>query len=334
MKKETTVVDNSCRIKEVEVNAGWEKDLLKNSAYREYRRKWKEATEGQTVFGFPLFIEIEASYACNYNCIKCPRAYSVLKPGGELSDELFEKLLKEAQEQNLYSINFSHGGEPLLRKNLSDMVLKSKEAGILDILIHTNASMLTEEMSRRLIENGLTKINFSLDAFSRKTYDKVRPGGDFNKALKNIDNFLKIKKQFGKSYPRVRVSFIVMNENRHEANDFYEFWKDKADLISFQQCMDYSILKDDVKGKIDINKKHICSSLWQMLMISHDGSIMPCLQDYNHELILGNLKTDTIKQCWNSEKLNKMRERHLKNRWHEISMCRRCIGMNSRRLSG
>lgn len=322
MDKFKVEVDKSFHIKEIEVNPIWIDDL--GDKFLEYRKKWDNAGKNNVLYGFPLFIEVESSYSCNYNCIMCPRIpLNHQNNVGELSTELFDKLFKEAKEKGLSSINLSHGGEPLLNKNIINIVKKSKEAGILDILIHTNGSLLTKEISKNLVEAGLTKINFSLDAATEETYKKVRIGGDFNKVMKNFLDFLEVKKKFGKSYPRVRVSFVYMDVNKHESQQFLDFWKDKANLVAFQDCRDYSKDLDDIE--VDEKKEYLCEGLWHLMMISADGSIMPCLQDYRHECTLGNLKTHTIEECWKSEKMGQLRKMHLEGRWHEIPMCRRCV---------
>lgn len=333
--KDKVIIDNSYNIKEIEVDSSWNKDLF-DSDFIEYRKKWDLATRHHYLFDFPLFLEVETSYACNYRCPKCPRqTLQHTKKNKFLSRDLLDRLFDEAREYRMPSITFSHGGEPLMRKDIPELIRKARDSFILDRMFHTNGSLLTRELSIDLIESGLTKINFSLDAASPEVYSKVRVGGDYNKALSNINEFLKVKKKFRKSYPRVRVSFVISEYNRHEQEKFYELWKEKVNLIAFQKCYDFS----EMLGSIDRISKgqgpnmYCCSQLWQLLTVTCDGDILICERDYNHENVLGNLKTHTIYECWHSDKMNRFREFHLKNRWDEISMCRRCVGCVDDRAS-
>ena len=59
--------------------------------------------------------------------------------------------------------------------------------------------MLNEEISKKLISSGLTRIQISIDATNQQTYDKVRPGGDYNKIIKNVHNFIKLRNDLKKS---------------------------------------------------------------------------------------------------------------------------------------
>jgi len=319
------IIDDSYNIKEIEVDPSWMSDL--GDDYREYREKWDMANNGH-LFDFPLFLEVESSYACNYRCPKCPRqAIDHTRKTGFLSNELLDKLFDEVKRYNMPSITFSHGGEPLMRKDLPDLILKAKEANIIDRMFHTNGMLLTGDISKKLIENGLTKINFSLDAASRETYKKLRIGGNYEKVISNIRVFLEEKKARGKSYPRVRVSFVVSDENKHEQKKFYDLWKDNVNVISFQRCYDFKGMNssDNVGAEKRMPVRHFCTQLWQLLTITYEGDILLCERDYSHNYVLGNMKTHTIHECWNSEIMNKFRQLHKENRWDEIPLCKKCV---------
>jgi radical SAM protein with 4Fe4S-binding SPASM domain len=319
-----TLIDNeSYNIQEIETDPSWIGDL--GDDYRDYRKRWDEAINGR-IFNFPLFLEVETSYACNYRCPKCPRqAVGDATKSGFLSNPLLDKLFEEAKYYRMPSITFSHGGEPLMRKDIPELIRKARDSYILDRMFHTNGSLLNKALSEELIESGLTKINFSVDAASSDIYEKVRPGGEYKQIISNIHDFLDAKKRTNRSYPRVRVSFLISEENKHEQSKFYELWKDKVNVIAFQQCYDFKKLYKGFEMKEGFPDRYSCAQLWQLLTITHDGDILICEHDYNHGYVLGNLKTHTIHECWNSDTMNRFRKLHRENRWQELSMCRNCI---------
>ena len=120
---------------------------------------------------------------------------------------------------------------------------------------------------------------------------------------------------------------MISDENKHEQEKFYKIWKDKVNQIAFQQCYDFSKMSDTQNHAPEDNgiEAYCCSQLWQLLAITHEGDVLPCMQDYGHENVLGNLKTHTIYECWHSPKLKKFRRLHLENKWRDISMCKRCV---------
>jgi|ETNmetMinimDraft_20_1059909.scaffolds.fasta_scaffold14624_3 radical SAM protein with 4Fe4S-binding SPASM domain len=324
--KVNAAVDKSYNIKEYEADPTWKQYL--SSGFVAYRKNWEKASK-RFLFEFPLCVEIESSYFCNLKCPMCAREMIETKDmEGTMSSSLYNKIIREAEKNKMPSIMLAHEGEPLTNPFIADMVKQASEAGIMDIWLHTNANLLTEDMSEKLIRNGLTKINFSIDAFSEETYNKVRVGGDYNKVIRNIEAFLRIKDQLKKKYIRVRVSFVAMDTNKHEMGGFFEFWKDKVNLICFQDLIDFS--KFDNKG-LAANKHsdYFCNRPWQLLIIRNNGDVVPCghpLQNYKPEdYLLGNLNVNTIRECWHSKKLTELREILLQNKHYLKPFCNACV---------
>ena len=86
-------------------------------------------------------------------------------------------------------------------------LLIMQKVGILDIYFSTNGILLNKKISTDLIKSGLTRIQISIDAITKETYDKVRPGGNYNKIIENINEFLLIKQNLNARLPLVRVNF-------------------------------------------------------------------------------------------------------------------------------
>lgn len=315
--------DKSYFITEIEVNPSWAKDL--GPDYKAYRERWKNATTNFHLYDFPRCLEVESSYACNFTCPNCPRFAATNVPKkGDLSDEMFNLLFQECKKERLDSIFLDHGGEPLMNKQFPEIVAKAHDAGILDIMFSTNASLLTKDISAKVIANGVTKINFSIDAASPETYAVTRPGGEYHRVIGNIDNFLEEKAKRGKSYPRTRVSFIVQDSNRHEVDKFFEIWAPKVNMVAFQSRKDFSrILSTDFIEKPDVEFR--CTQIFSILMIDHMGNIHICNHDYNHNYILGNLRTHSVKECWHSDIMKRFQDIHRQGRWDIIDFCKHCV---------
>lgn len=317
--------DPSYFIKEYEVDPSWINDLG-TEKYLEYRKRWKAASEDLQTYKFPLCLEVESSYACNFKCPNCPRLAATVPKSGNMSLDIFKKLVKECEKEHLDSIFLDHGGEALLNKNITEFAGLCKNAGITDIMISTNASLLTRDISRELIKNGLTKINFSIDAATEETYSITRAGGVFNKTMENIEMFLEEKQRAGKSYPRVRVSFIIQSANKGELEAFYKNWEKKINVISFQKTLDYNEILDEKDGSIDSKTYNFkCYQPFTNLMVDWKGGVHVCNHDYNHKYILGNLESSSIKECWLSEEMEKFRKIHKEGKWSELNFCKNCV---------
>ena len=142
---------------------------------------------------FPFKIWIETTSRCNLACRLCLNREINNSDKGDMDFSLFKKIINQSKDF-LYEANLFHRGEPLLNPNIAEMI---EYASINNIktCIHTNATLLNEEMSIKILKSGLTKIYFSLDTFIKEDYEYIRSGADFEKTVSNIKNFLQLKKE-------------------------------------------------------------------------------------------------------------------------------------------
>lgn len=323
------VFDSSYKITEYEVDPSWKRHMPR--AYHQYRKKWDMASKGH-LYPFPLCVEIESSYYCNLKCPACVRQIlGGLESSGQMEPSLYSKILEEAAKNSMPSIMMDHEAEPLTNPRIAGMVADARKAGIIDIWMHTNANLLTEELSEKLIRGGLTKISFSIDATSEDVYDVVRPGGDYQRVIRNIEAFLRLKKRLKTDHIRTRVSFVVQEANNGQRKRFFDLWKDKVNLISFQDLIDFNKFSKDGHGpsKDAASRAFECFKTWQLLIVRYNGDVVPCGMPFHHydkrEYLLGNLYKDTIKSCWSSPIMNSIRRSHKKGDYHKVPYCRDCL---------
>lgn len=326
-------------IQEYEVDPSWRDRWT--DAYQTYRAKFEAAKQMQYLGDFPLSLEIESSYYCNLECPFCSRAVlGEKRPNRHMAEEVWQCILQEAKAYALPSILMDHEAEALMNKRLTAMVGEAHDAGILDIWLHTNANLLTSARSRELITNGLTRINFSVDAVTSATYDKVRTGGNFERVTANIHEFLRLKRDLNATNLRVRLSFVVTKDNLSEKRAFLDQWSavPGVNVITFQECQDFSAFADlEDSHKLSDNPlpeqcsriNFSCSLLWEMPVIDVDGNVIPCgapVRSHNSEFILGNLLLgDTIASCWRGEKMERLRALHQAGQWYKEPTCLACI---------
>lgn len=327
-------------IDEIEVDPSWRRYL--SPEYFTYREKFEQARRREFLGRFPLSIEIEATYHCN---LKCPFCARVVKPdernAGHMSDTLWKKFLRECERNGLKALMMDHEAESLMNPNFFKMLGEAKAAGIIDIWLHTNATLLTPERSALLIEGGLTKLNCSIDASTEETYNVLRVGGRFQKVVENVKTFLRIKTEKGAHHLRTRVSFVEQAENIREKRDFFEYWRriPGVNMITFQECIDMRPFEvaDEDSGLFEaaLDRKYAeeepfhCSAPWETPILDVNGNVIPCGQPvraHNQDFILGNLnRGDTIASCWNGPKMTALRELHRKGEWYKNPMCRVCV---------
>ena len=316
---EVKVSENICK---------WEQ--TRSRKYWEYRRKWSENPKKQIVESFPLHLDIESTRKCNLLCPMCPRTIKI-KRGEKLEEDdvdfdLAKRVIDEGAANGLYSVKFNYLGEPLMNRRLPELIKHAKDRGVTDVMFNTNAALLTEDMSRRLIKAGLDKLFISFDSPDRKSYEKIRVGTRFDHVLNNVKRFVEIRNSMSGYSPILRVSMVVMKENVGQVLGYIKLWRDVVDLVGFADYLNpQGMDKEDRRAiKIKKHKDFVCSMLYQRLFVHYNGKIGLCCTDYDAEMDLGNAKEVSIKDVWLGEKMRKIRKLHTTGNYKKIPLCSRC----------
>jgi radical SAM protein with 4Fe4S-binding SPASM domain len=300
--------------------------------YLQYRYDFKYYPLRHKLADFPLVLAVEASSRCNLRCQMCFQTHmdeqSDAQNRGILPFKLYQKFLDELKDHKLYSIVFASRGEPLLNPLIDKMISEAKKQGVLDIKLNTNAALLTEEISRKLLASGLDLLVFSVDSIVPENYFAIR-GIKLEPVLRNIENFLWIKKQeFPDSKMKVRVAMVVtkpfFSVAEHEVEAAKDFWLTRVDELSVKSEADFIHIYDAHQSPVAL---HTCNLLWERMYLWYDGRVNPCDIDHLSTLCVGDLsKGDTIHNIWNGSAMQRLRSEHLNNRVNLEGICRHCEG--------
>ena len=316
-------------------------------AYDQYRDQWNRATKMEFVPDFPLQLNFELNYSCNFSCRNCTWSAEATQGNGKATwfpFEVYRKIIDESVPKGLKAVRLNYINEPLLRRDIVQFIEYARKAGVLDIYFSTNGSLLSEQMSKALIKAGLLRLQVSLDATTKGTYDKIRIGGDFNSIKENIERFLAIREASGTHLPALRVNFVKCPENEHELQDFLDYWGPKVETVGVQDLV--NILGSNKKNRDDESFK--CSQPFVYMAIRYDGTILPCCSFFGAEIPVARLKTNiplsnvpniglvkkdlkdslpiyAIEEAWHSPEMNLLREAHRKGEYWHNSVCEKCV---------
>lgn len=301
--------------------------------YRDDFNKTQNYLKTRFIPDFPLTISLELINRCNLHCIMCFKNQHTV-PKAELSINDIKRIIEECQENKMPSIEFGLASEIMMYKNIKEVLDIIKKTDIQDVVLSTNAVLLNEEIIRAIIKNKVSRIRISLDAATEDTYKKIRRGAPSLK--KTEDNILKIialKKKANSLLPIVRLSFIVMDINSHEIPQFTKKWKDKVDCIDFQRLIDLSHVGESValeEIKLEVIKDSFCSYPFYSLNIWANGDVSPCCSFHGKDLIVGNIRNQTLKEMWNNKKTKILREQIYTKKFNPI--CQKCLYFRDKSL--
>jgi MoaA/NifB/PqqE/SkfB family radical SAM enzyme len=156
-------------------------------------------------------VYIEPTNACNLNCRTCIRNNWDEKLG-KMSQATFARVLDGLRSlPQPLTVFFGGYGEPLSHRRIVDMVVQAKAIGARVELI-TNATLLDEDMSRRLIGAGLDMLWVSLDGATPESYSDVRLAEALPQILGNLRRFHELRLDVT---PRTElgIAFVAMQSN-------------------------------------------------------------------------------------------------------------------------
>ncbi len=324
--------------------------------YKSYREKWVQRVEECTCEAAPLNANIEVTSRCNMACTFC---YNIKMPEHQIGDmevSTYHKFIDDGVRDGLVAVNLNGLGEPTLRSDLPEMIEYAKKAGVLEVMFHTNASIMSEELATKLINAGLDKIIFSVDSPDKASYERMRllktytnesklqiKPMSFDQIKHNVELFFNTRQKLQSEKPFIRTTMVLTDDNEQFVSQFIERWKAVADEISVQDMLSESKITEKTswrnsnKSRVFANKKqlldyatkngvnYICPLLYQSMYFYHNGDIAMCSYPQARDMkIIGNIKQSTVADIWQSEEIADMRKLHEQGKWHEIEMCRNC----------
>lgn len=329
------------------------REAVNPEAYDEYRRQWALTETLELVPDFPLQLDFELNYSCNFTCINC--TWNVESTSGKGKStwfpfETYCKIIDEAVPKGLKSVRLNYINEPLMRKDIVQYIEYARQAGVLDIYFSTNGSLLTEEIGQALIDSGLLRIQISIDAATEETFNKIRQGGNFKEVVENIHKFVALRNSQSSALPTVRVNFVKTPDNEHELEQFMSYWQDVVDGIGVQDLV--GIMNINENSSVEEKKAFRCAQPFNHLTIRYDGEILPCCSFFGAETPIAMLqseqplskvdnvglivkerrdfaKTRTIEETWHSEEIEFLREIHRAGEYWRHPVCKRCVEATS-----
>ena len=145
------------------------------------------------------YLRVSVTDRCDFRCAYCMSENMNFLPKKEiLSLEELEQICLSFINVGIRKIRLT-GGEPLVRKGIMSLIEnlgKKIGNGLDELTITTNGSQL-EKYAKNLYENGVRRINVSLDHLNPKKFREITRWGDLKKVLNGLskakDEGLKIK---------------------------------------------------------------------------------------------------------------------------------------------
>jgi len=156
----------------------------------------------------PVLCNYYLTYRCNAKCSFCDIWE---KPSPYITLENAKVNLRDLKKLGVKIIDFT-GGEPLLHRQLPELLLLAKEYGFLTT-VTTNALLYPKQASS--LAGLIDMLHFSLDSYDRDQHDEMRGVKCYNKVLESIEIALELDE-------RPDILFTVFAHNLEQIEPVYE----------------------------------------------------------------------------------------------------------------
>jgi len=240
---------------------------------------------------------------------------------------------------NLFLVQLYNWGEPLLNRDLFDFIDYAHRKSIFT-MASSNMNFLRETMAEQVVTSGLDYFIAAIDGFSERSYVKYRRGGNFNKAIENLERVLDVRRKMRVSHPFVEWQYVVFRHNEHEIDEAQRFAKDIG-VDYFHIIPGYvedhewitTIPEYQVNLGLPESVTH-CARPWTHFNVRVDGGVASCCYEFFKEDDFGNIFETDFQKIWNNELFSSARELLVKgiekSSCPPSNICYRCIATGIR----
>lgn len=266
---------------------------------------------------------IETTNVCDAKCVTCPREQYTQKPK-TMDMELFRKIVDDAVQYGVESVDTCGFGEPLLDRHLFERYeyIRSRLPRA-DIFMSTTGFHLAKDKWDRTIELVDT-IKFSIYGVTKPVYESFHGGRlKYEDSMANILGFLAYK---GSRKPRTVGLFLDTEINGHEKEAWLRRWEPMLNEVMIWKPHNW------VDGRhyrdVDYERQESCGRPENAPMYVHaDGTVSPCCFDIHKRIPLGNLNIHSIEQIYRGEPYRKLRQAHRECNFTDY-ICAKCDQTN------
>lgn len=161
---------------------------------------------------WPQTVELPVAGNCNLRCEMCSLAHGAPTYAFWTLQDVarFKELFKFAT-----SVNPTGVGEPLMARDFFPILEYFKSFG-LGVGFYTNATLMDEKKSEKLIVIGADTVSVSLDGATKETFERIRVHAKWEPVIRNIRRLVAMRDAAKKSVPRVQIAMVLMKDNIHE----------------------------------------------------------------------------------------------------------------------
>jgi radical SAM protein with 4Fe4S-binding SPASM domain len=245
---------------------------------------------------------------------------------GDMEPELFYRIIDQmAQHPGTALVPFFRG-ESMLHPQFLELLTYARRRDIAPIQFTTNATRMTPEISRVLVDLEIDFISFSLDSVDPQVYAAVRRGAKLETVLERIQYFCDYRRQQQADKPRIQVSVVSTRATAAGVQDFVSYWRNEVDRVRVYEEHSQDGNFGSLASSCDRQspQRQACHKPFTDMVVYWDGGVALCNHDWDRQNLLGNLRRQSIAEVWNGANYRTIRKAHSQDIDRLEKLCRNC----------
>jgi GTP 3',8-cyclase len=220
-------------------------------------------------FNRPInYLRISVTDRCNLRCTYCmpEEGIELLKHTDILSFEEIADFTRMAVTNGITKVRLT-GGEPLVRKNIIELVsMLASIDGLEDLSMTTNGVLLSD-YACDLKKAGLNRINISLDTVNPESYCDITRNGKLAEVLQGIESAMIA------GLGPIKINCVLLGQPDDETRKLKQFCESHGLSLRFIHQMN---LKTGEFSKVEGGEGGNCKKCNRIRLLAN-GDIKPCL---------------------------------------------------------
>jgi radical SAM protein with 4Fe4S-binding SPASM domain len=277
----------------------------------------------------PKSMKIEIVPRCNYRCQYCAICFRT-EPVKDMPWELFEKITREATTLGVEEIGVFYIGESFMNPSYLVRAIRflKSELRVPYVFLTSNASLADPIHVEACMDAGLDSLKWSCNAAGHEQFEELMGVNKnwYGRAYDNIKAAWEIRES-GNYRTKLAASSIKLNEEQIAKMSSFKdsciapyvdeyYWLplytaggqaiEKETELGFQPIAGNTGRLDDPSEPIP------CWTIFTAAHIMADGKMTACCLDGVGNWVMGDLKTQSFMEAWNSPEFKELRKAHLK----------------------
>ncbi|MFQ5678361.1 MAG: radical SAM/SPASM domain-containing protein [Gemmatimonadota bacterium] len=284
---------------------------------------------------FPHRLQVQTKYGCNARCVFCPMGREENQIRGRMDDSTFQRIVDEAIDNDVRVLSPYLQNDPLvdrrIHERISYILERRGRKRLPKTKLITNAGLLTEERAYHLVRSGLEEIVFSVHGIDPRIYEGIMNGPRFERTIRNIDTFLRVKEELGSRTPKVQVWAVRTKDVDAQLPEVRAFWAERNVFFKARELDNRAHPEITDNGAIAPEEDEFkfatyCTIPFWRAWILWNGDMVLCCVDWERAHVFGNVHDRSIREIWNSEGYRQYRERMRRNDFAG-TLCEHCQGI-------